>query len=325
MGLIGTPLAGRVRETVAVTTVIVGPTAVGKSALAMGLARRHRAGGQPAEIVNADSMLVYRGMDIGTAKPTVADRVEVPHHLVDILDVTETATVAEFQRLARDAITDCRRRGVLPIVVGGSALYVRAIVDDFDFPGTDPAVRAELESELLRVGPRSLHRRLARVDPASAAAILPGNGRRIVRALEVYALTGAPFSARLPQHQYLLPDVVQIGLGASHSTLDARITARVARMWDDGFVTEVRSLVERGLRAGLTAPRALGYRQVLQFLDGETTEAEARELTVVGTRRFVRRQNSWFRADKRIHWLSATEPDMLEAAVALSARTGAEP
>jgi tRNA dimethylallyltransferase len=301
-----------------VTTVVVGPTAVGKSSLAMALARRLRQSGRPAEIVSADSMLVYRGMDIGTAKPSVADRAEVPHHLVDILDVRQTATVAEFQGLARAAIEDCRRRGVLPVVVGGSALYVRAIVDDFDFPGTDPALRAELADELERVGSAALHERLAAQDPAAAAAILPNNGRRVVRALEVLALTGRPYAAQLPSRRYLLPDVVQVGLQVDRPTLDQRIADRVDQMWRAGFVDEVRGLVDRGLREGLTASRALGYRQIIAYLDGETTEDEAHTATVVGTRRFARRQASWFGKDERIRWVPAGDPAALDVAVALS-------
>ncbi len=238
---------------------VVGPTAAGKSGLAIALAEPLGAAGRPAEIVNADSMLVYRGMDIGTAKPTPAERAAVPHHLIDILDVTESATVADFQRLARNAIADCHTRGVIPIVVGGSALYLRAVLDDFRFPGTNPDLRAALEAELAELGPEALHARLASLDPAAAAAILPGNGRRVVRALEVNALTGAPFSASLPERRYLLPDVVQIGLDVDRPTLDARIAERVAAMWAAGFVAEVEGLADHGLRDGLTASHALGY------------------------------------------------------------------
>lgn len=300
------------------TTVIVGPTAVGKSSLAIRLVRRYRDAGRSAEIVNADSMLVYRGMDIGTAKPTAAERAEVPHHLLDLLDVDQTATVAEFQRLARAAIADCRAREVVPLVVGGSALYVRAIVDAFHFPGTDPAVRSALERELNEQGAEALHDRLATLDPAAAAAILPGNGRRVVRALEVVALTGEPFAAALPPRRYLLPDVCQVGLDLDRSARDERIGERVEQMWQAGLVDEVRRLVEVGLRTGLTASRALGYRQVLQLLDGEISDAEARQQTVLGTRKFARRQDSWFRKDDRICWLEATDPALVETAYALS-------
>ncbi|MBA8795417.1 tRNA dimethylallyltransferase [Friedmanniella endophytica] len=293
--------------------VLVGPTAVGKSGLAIALAEHLGAGGRPAEIVNADSMLLYRGMDIGTAKPTPAERARVRHHLVDVLDVTETSTVAEFQTLARAAIEDCLTRGVVPVVVGGSALYVRAVVDEFRFPGTDPDVRARLDAELAERGPAALHERLAAVDPGAAAAILPGNGRRIVRALEVIELTGEPFTASLPAHRYALPDVRQLGLDTDRTTLDSRIADRVDRMWADGLVEEVRGLLDRGLREGRTASRALGYAQVLDHLDGRTSEAEARELTVTGTRKFARRQGSWFRRDPRISWLGGPgdDPDTL--------------
>ncbi len=299
--------------------VLVGPTAVGKSSLAVAVAQRLAASGQPAEVVSADSMLVYRGMDIGTAKPTPAERGGVPHHLIDVLDVRETATVAEFQQRARNAIADCQGRGVVSVLVGGSALYVRAIVDDFRFPGTDPALRAELEGELAAVGPEALHRRLAKLDPASAAQILPGNGRRVVRALEVIGLTGDRFSANLPPRHYALAGVVQVGLDIDRHRLDQRIAERVDRMWADGLVDEVRRLAETGLREGLTASRALGYRQVLAYLDGETTEDEARTRTVAATRRFARRQNSWFRKDPRIGWLPFDRAGLVEAVVALVA------
>jgi tRNA dimethylallyltransferase len=309
------------------TVVVVGPTAVGKSALAMAVARRFRHDGRPAEIVNADSMLVYVGMDIGTAKPMRAERSEVPHHLLDILDVTQTASVADFQRLARAAIADCQRRGVVPIVVGGSALYVRAIVDRFDFPPTDLELRRRLEAELAQVGPERLHARLAKLDPEAAAAIEPGNGRRVVRALEVGQLTGLPFLAQLPAREYLLPGIRQLGLDLARPVLDDRIAKRVERMWEDGLVAEVRRLVPLGLRQGLTASRALGYRQVLQFLDGAISEDQARLDTIVATRRFARRQDSWFRKDPRITWLPAGEPGTAERAYALvrdvATRTGA--
>lgn len=288
------------------TLVIIGPTASGKTDLAVAVAERLIAGGTPAEIVNADSMLVYRGMDIGTAKPTPAERGGVPHHLIDILEITETATVAEFQRLARAAITDCHDRGVLPVVVGGSALYVRAIVDHFEFPGTDPKIRARWEAELDRVGPETLHRVLAEHSPAAAAEILPGNGRRIVRALEVIELTGS-WAPTLPEWRYALPGVVQVGLMLPREELDRRIAERVDRMWAAGFVDEVRALEANGLRDGLTASRALGYRQVLEFLAGERSEAEAREATITGTRRFARKQQGWFNRDDRINWLTVGE------------------
>ncbi len=283
---------------------INGPTASGKTAAAVGVARSLAAAGIRAEVVNADSMLVYRGMDIGTAKPIEAERRGIPHHLIDIMDVTESASVADFQALARRTIEDCRARGVVPVLAGGSALYVHAILDDFRFPGTDPEVRARLEAELEVVGAAALHERLAGLDPAAAAGILPGNARRTVRALEVIELTGT-FSSTLPEWRYALPDVVQVGLELPREVLDERIERRVHQMWADGLVAEVRQLVDRGLRSGRTAWRALGYRQVLAFLDGELSEDEARRATILGTRRFARKQLGWFRRDPRITWLPA--------------------
>lgn len=288
-----------------------GPTASGKSALAVEVALLLAARGRPAEIVNADSMAVYRGMDIGTAKPAPFERRGVRHHLIDILDVTETATVADFQGLARAAIADCHARGVVPLVVGGSALYVRAILDAFEFPGTDADVRARWEAELARVGPQALHAVLAERAPDAAAEILPGNGRRIVRALEVVELTGG-YAPTLPAWTYALPGVAQWGLELPREVMDARIDARVDRMWADGLVAEVQGLIPRGLRAGRTASAALGYRQVLQFLDGELSEDEAREATKRGTRRFARKQLGWFRRDPRIVWRPAGAEGLAE-------------
>lgn len=299
---------------------VVGPTAAGKSDLAVALCER--LGG---EVVNADAMQVYRGMDVGTAKIPPAERAGVPHHLLDVLDVTQTATVAEFQELARAAITDCARRGVVPVLVGGSALYIRAVLDDFVFPGTDPEVRARLEDELARDGSGALHRRLATVDPAAAAQILPSNGRRIVRALEVVEITGAPYVATLPEHRYVYPGAVQVGLDVPRPELDERIDRRVELMFEHGFVDEVRGLLDQGLRTGRTANRALGYSQVIALLDGELTEAEARQRTAQATRRFARRQDSWFRKDPRITWLPYDDPRLVELALGvLARRTGVE-
>ncbi len=290
---------------------VVGPTAAGKTDLSLDLAEELH-----GEIVNTDSMQIYRGMDIGTAKLPVAERRGIPHHLLDLLEVTEPATVAEFQRWARDVIADCRSRGVTPVLVGGSALYTRAILDRFEFPGTDPAVRHELEQELADVGPEAMHRRLTEVDAAAAAKIIPTNGRRIVRALEVIAITGRPFSATLPELRYEVSDAHQIGVDIPRPVLDERIALRVERMWEAGFVDEVRRLADRGLREGRTANRALGYQQVLAFLDGQITEEQAKELTIAGTRRFARRQDSWFRKDPRITWVAWDDPDRMRKAVA---------
>jgi tRNA dimethylallyltransferase len=280
---------------------VVGPTATGKSALAVELALA-----LDGEVVNADSMQLYEGMDIGTAKLTDEERRGVPHHLLDVWPVTHTATVAEYQQLARDVVADVLARGKLPIVVGGSGLYVRALLDRIEFPGADPGMRARLEQELDTDGSHALHERLAVQDPVAAAAILPGNGRRIVRALEVIALTGRPFSAGLPAYESVY-DAVQIGLDCADGTLDGRIDARVDRMFDDGLVDEVRRLAADGLREGRTASRALGYQQVLAMLDGTCDEVAAREETKRATRRFVRRQRSWFRRDPRIHWVGSRE------------------
>ncbi|TDU82588.1 tRNA dimethylallyltransferase [Kribbella voronezhensis] len=294
---------------VPLVVAVVGPTAAGKSDLSVALCKRLH-----GEVVNADAMQVYRGMDVGTATITVAERQGITHHLLDILDVTQTATVAEFQQLARAAIDDCLRRQVVPVLAGGSALYVRAILDDFAFPGTDPAVRERLEAELAEHGSGELHRRLAEVDPPAAEQILPSNGRRIVRALEVIEITGTPYVATLPEHTYIYPGAVQLGLDVPRPVLDERIGRRVDRMFENGFVDEVRDLLGKGLLDGRTANRALGYSQVIALLAGEISEAEARERTAQATRRFARRQDSWFRKDPRITWLAYDDPDLVERA-----------
>jgi tRNA dimethylallyltransferase len=296
---------------------VVGATAAGKSDLAVDLALR--LGG---EVINADSMQLYRGMDIGTAKLTQAERKGVPHHLLDVWDVTETASVAEYQDLADAVITDITARGRVPVLVGGSGLYVRAALGDLDFPGTDEAIRERLEAQLAAHGPAPLYDRLQAADPAAAAVILPGNGRRIVRALEVIELSGRPFSATMPGYDGGRP-AIQLGLQTDRAELDRRIEARVDRMWAAGFETEVRKLAARGLRDGKTAGRALGYQQMLRYLDGELTQDQAREETVRATRRFARRQESWFRRDPRVLWLSADDRLPARALSEIAARTSA--
>lgn len=294
---------------------VVGPTATGKSDLALDLVEALGAAGRPAEVVNADSMQLYDGMDVGTAKLSATERRGVPHHLLDVWPVTRTASVADYQRLARDTIDRLRAAGVVPLLVGGSGLYVRAVIDPLEFPGTDDALRSALEAELDRVGAATLHERLAAADPAAAAAILPTNGRRIVRALEVIELTGRPFSAGLPAYESVY-DVVQLGLDLPDEVLDARVGARVDRMFATGLVAEVQRLERAGLRDGRTASRALGYQQVLAMLDGTLSESTARSETVRATRRFVRRQRSWFRRDPRIRWTSSG-PDTVAQSLAV--------
>jgi tRNA dimethylallyltransferase len=298
---------------------VVGPTASGKSDLAIDLAIA--LGG---EVVNADSMALYRGMDVGTAKLPLDQRRGVPHHLYDIWDVTQTASVADYQERARRVVDDLRAAGRAPVLVGGSGLYVRAVLDQLEFPGTDPVLRARLEAELDDVGSGELHRRLALHDQAAAATIHPSNGRRIVRALEVIEITGGPYTATLPAPRDVYPSV-QIGLDLPRPELDARIDLRVERMWANGLVDEVRRLAEHGLRDGVTASRALGYAQVLRHLDGELTETQALEDTQRATRRFARRQDTWFRRDLRIHWLPSTTPDLTATAHALCTPTPGAP
>ncbi|MBI1351413.1 MAG: tRNA (adenosine(37)-N6)-dimethylallyltransferase MiaA [Actinomycetales bacterium] len=286
---------------------IVGPTASGKSDLAVAVAR---ALGGPAEIVGTDSMQVYRGMDIGTATPTREEQGGIPHHMLDVWDPDHAVTVAEFQERARAAIDGVLERGAVPIVVGGSGLYVSAVLDDLRFPGTDPAIRARLEEELDAEGAPAMHDRLRVLDPAAAEQILPSNGRRIVRALEVIELTGGPFAAALPEPQEVYP-TVRIGLDVPRDVMDARIARRVDAMWAAGFVDEVRSLADGGLVGTPTASRALGYQQVLDYLDGRCTEADARQATIDATRKFARRQQRWFRRDPRITWLPVDAADLV--------------
>lgn len=289
---------------------VIGPTAAGKSSLSIELARA--LGG---EIVNVDSMQLYRGMDIGTAKLSLDERAGVPHHLLDIWDITEPASVATYQRLARATIADIHSRGRIPLLVGGSGLYVRAVLENFEFPGTDERIRAELEAELARHGPAPLYERLASVDPGAAAEILPSNGRRIVRALEVISLTGERFTARLPEPAQVYA-AVQLGVDLDAAALDERIAVRVGHMWDAGLVDEVRRLAGLGLRAGRTARNALGYRQVLTYLDGQCTERDVQEQTVRATRRFARRQRSWFRRDPQVIWVDGATDDLVTRALA---------
>lgn len=291
---------------------IVGPTGTGKSQLALDVAELL---GREAEIVNADAMQFYRGMDIGTAKLPVAQRRGIPHHQLDVLDVTATATVARYQRDAAADIEMIAAQGKVPVVVGGSMLYIQSLLDDWSFPATDPAVRAKWEQRLAEVGTGALHSELADRDPAAAASILATDGRRIVRALEVVELTGRPFAASAPVIGTPRWDTAIIGLDCDTEVLDQRLAQRTDTMFTEGLVGEVTALLERGLRDGVTASRALGYAQVLDDLDAGGDGTAAREPTFIGTRRYVRRQRSWFRRDHRIHWLDATAGDNADAAL----------
>lgn len=290
---------------------VVGPTAAGKTALSLDLAER-----LDGEVVNTDAMQVYRGMDIGTAKLPVEERRGIPHHLIDVMEIDEVASVADFQRLARAAIDEIRGRGRVPILVGGSALYTRAVLDRFEFPGTDAATRARLEEELATVGSGVLHARLAALDPAAAASILASNGRRIVRALEVIELTGRPFSATLPTLEYAVPGALQVGVRIARETLLPRIEQRVDLMWEQGLVAEVEALMARGLEQTTTAIKAIGYPETVAFINGELSEAQAKERIVIATRRFARRQEQWTSRDPRIHWFDWDSPDLAGRVVA---------
>ncbi len=267
-------------------------------------------------MLNTDAMQVYRGMDVGTAKLPPDERRGVPHHLLDLLDVRETLTVAQFQGRARGEVAAVRDRGRVPVLVGGSALYTRAILDRFEFPGTDVEVRAGWEAELAEVGPAALHARLAELDAEAAERIGPDNGRRLVRALEVIELTGRPYSASLPVLEYADPLTVQVGVDIDRPTLDRRIEERVERMYAGGFVAEVERLLAAGLADGRTASRAIGYPEVTAHLAGELSLDEARERTVFATRRFARRQLSWWRKDPRIVWVDHDDPQRVDRALA---------
>lgn len=294
---------------------VVGPTATGKSDLGLALAESLR-----GEVVNADAMQLYRGMDIGTAKLPVDARRGIPHHLLDVLDPYEDASVADYQERARRAFDEIEARGHRSVAVGGSGLYLRALLDHMEFPGTDPDVRAALEARVEAEGARALHAELAAVDPVAAAGIGPRNARRIVRALEVIALTGRRYSASLPQHVYEVP-AVQIGLDCDRAVLDARIELRVGRMREEGLVDEVEALVASGL--GRTASRAVGYAEILAMLRGELSVDEAFDAIAAGTRRLARKQMGWFGRDPRVHWLDAQDPELVPKALALVAAADA--
>ncbi|RDI64809.1 tRNA (adenosine(37)-N6)-dimethylallyltransferase MiaA [Nocardia pseudobrasiliensis] len=291
---------------------VIGPTATGKSDLALELAQR-----LDGEIVNIDAMQLYRGMDIGTAKLPLAERRGIPHHQLDVLEVTETATVASYQSSARADVEGILARGRVPVIVGGSMMYVQALLDDWDFPATDPLVRAKWEALLEQGGVEAVHAALRAADPVAADTILPTDGRRMVRALEVVELTGRPFAASQPSIGEPRWGALVLGVDRETAELDARIEARTAKMFEQGLVEEVRGLLAHGLRAGQTARRAIGYAQVLAYLDNEYDLRHAQERTLIGTRRYVRRQRSWFRRDPRVRWLDGADPRLVDSALEL--------
>ncbi|MFC9996926.1 tRNA (adenosine(37)-N6)-dimethylallyltransferase MiaA [Nocardia sp. NPDC127526] len=300
------------RRGVITPVAVVGPTATGKSDLALDLAERLH-----GEIVNIDAMQLYRGMDIGTAKLPLSERRGIPHHQLDVLDVTETATVAAYQTAARADVEAIMARGHTPVIVGGSMMYVQALLDDWDFPATDPGVRAKWEAVLEERGVVIVHEALKQADPVAAATILPTDGRRMVRALEVVELTGKPFAASAPQIGEPRWGTVIIGVDRETAELDARIELRTAKMFESGLLDEVRTLIGQGLLEGQTARRAIGYAQVLAHFDNEYDLNEAQERTFIGTRRYVRRQRSWFRRDQRVRWVDGADPELAATALAL--------
>jgi tRNA dimethylallyltransferase len=295
---------------------VVGATGTGKSELAIGIAERISKRGLQAEIVNADAMQLYKGMDIGTAKLPVPERRGIAHHLIDVLDISQESTAAEYQRLARAKILDLQQSGVIPILVGGSMLYVASCLNNFEFPERDQQLRAELEQELEQHGPLHMHRKLAELDELAASRIIPENGRRIVRALEIVMITGEPFAAALPEKTDSWQPVLEFGLRMEREALLPRLQQRVVRMWEQGLVDEVASLISVGFRESKTASVAIGYAQALGEIDGELSREEAIASTVSLTQRYARRQVSWFKRDERIQWLEALDSAVLDQAMA---------
>lgn len=293
---------------------VVGPTGTGKSDLALYLAEQLADRGTRAEVVNADSMQLYKGMDIGTAKLSLEERRGFEHHLFDVLTPRDESTAAEYQKKARPLIQEIQANGSVPILVGGSMLYVAAVLNNFDFPGRDEQLRAGLESDLEAMGSRKLHQRLEQLDPQAASRIDQANGRRVVRALEIVISTGQPFAAALPEQPESWQPVLEIGLNSERAHLTERLANRVSKMWQSGLVAEAESLIPDGLREGKTASRAIGYAQALGQLDGLLTEEQAKSETTMLTQRYARRQMSWFRRDERIHWLDYQDPEYLSKA-----------
>jgi tRNA dimethylallyltransferase len=301
---------------------IVGSTGTGKSELAIRIAEALREEGSASEIVNSDAMQLYKGMDIGTAKLPLAERRGIEHHLIDVLDVTQESTAAEYQKIARAKILEIQSRGAIPILVGGSMLYVAAVLNNFEFPVRDKDLRAQLEQELLEAGPAAMHQKLAELDASAASRIDPENGRRIVRALEIVTLTGEPFAAALPDEIESWQEVLEIGLRMDRELLVARLAERVRGMWDTGMVNETEVLISKGLRESVTAGYAIGYAQALAQLDGELSQDQAIESTTKLTQKYARRQMSWFKRDTRINWLDALDPEVTNLAIALVRKHG---
>jgi tRNA dimethylallyltransferase len=301
---------------------IVGSTGTGKSELAIRIAETLRDEGQEAEIINADAMQLYRGMDIGTAKLPLAERRGIEHHLIDVLEVTQESTAAEYQKIARAKILEIQSRGAMPILVGGSMLYVAAVLNNFEFPVRDKDLRARLEQELLELGPNAMHQKLVVLDASAASRIDPENGRRIVRALEIVTLTGEPFAAALPDEIESWQEVLEIGLRMDREILVAKLEERVRGMWEKGMVEETKDLISKGLRESVTAGYAIGYAQALAQLDGELSQEQAIESTTKLTQRYARRQMSWFKRDTRINWLDALDPEVTASAIALVRKHG---
>ena len=296
---------------------VVGSTGTGKSELAIRIAETFRQDGQEAEIVNADAMQLYKGMDIGTAKLPITERRGIEHHLVDVLEVKQESTAAEYQKIARAKILEIQSRGAMPILVGGSMLYVAAVLNNFEFPVRDKDLRASLEQELLELGPNAMHQKLVELDASAASRIDPENGRRIVRALEIVTLTGEPFAAALPDEIESWQEVLEIGLRMDREILVAKLAERVRGMWSKGMVEETKHLVSKGLRESVTAGYAIGYAQALAQLDGELSQEQAIESTTKLTQKYARRQMSWFKRDTRINWLDALDPEVTNLANAL--------
>jgi tRNA dimethylallyltransferase len=289
---------------------IVGPTGSGKSNMAINIALDLAKHDIKAEIVNADSMQFYRGMDIGTAKVPLSERADITHHLLDWLDIHEENTAARYQLEARKVIAELIEKNVLPIVVGGSMLYIAALINTFEFPGRDEALRAQLEQDLIEQGPIAMHKRLELLDEVAASRIEPQNGRRTVRALEIVMITGEPFAASLPeQFESFLP-VLEIGLNSAREHLVDRLATRVRGMWEAGLIDEVRGLIDKGIRDSKTASQAIGYAQALASIDGKISEEEAIDETILLTQRYARRQMSWFRRDPRINWFDYQSPTL---------------